>query len=139
VADGNLSRSRALKTVFAAIFGGLFATFALPRREAEARLPKTLWVAVTPDGQVVSKSRGVQNCIKRQPPGGRAAGEYVVSFSRNVVSCAKTATIGYSDDSIAASGEVVVSRAFRDSEVSVWTQNSSGAALDQPFQLVVNC
>jgi len=45
VADGTLSRSKALKALFAAILGGLLSIFALPSRDADAarrRLLKTL-------------------------------------------------------------------------------------------------
>jgi len=148
VADGTISRGKALKTVFGGLMGGLLSLFALPAHDAEARtrLPKTLWVVVRSDGTVVSKSRGVQSVRKLGPPpsGYRANGDYEVVFSPNVSLCAKNATISSNDDSVPASGEIVVTQEFGTipnfgAWVRVLTQNSSGAALDQPFSLVVHC
>jgi glucan endo-1,3-alpha-glucosidase len=44
VADGTLSRSTALKALFAAVLGGVFSIFALPSRNADASLRPTLSV-----------------------------------------------------------------------------------------------
>jgi len=114
--------------------------FALPARDAEARLPQTLWAVVNSDGTLVSKSQGVVSADKLDDRGGRASGDYGVLFSRDVSLCAKTATISSSGASIPASGEIVLTHVGGfGREVQVLTQNSSGAALDQPFSLVVNC
>ena len=64
VADGTLSRSKALKAVGAAILGGVLSIFASPPRDADAarrRQLKTLWAvaSVTFTSITVTRSKGV--------------------------------------------------------------------------------
>jgi hypothetical protein len=75
VAEGNLSRGRALKAVGAAFVGGLASLFALPPREAEAGKLSTLW-AVVNSNATLANSKGVASVSRYA-----AVGSYVVKFN----------------------------------------------------------
>jgi uncharacterized protein YceK len=137
VADGTLSRSKALKAVGAAILGGLLSIFALPSRDADAarrRLLKTLWAVVNINADqtiTVTRSKGV---VSSNKPG---TGVYKIGFNRNVSGCACVATI---DQSQVGFISAQAGNAFATGrEVVVSTYDSDGTAADLPFQLVVHC
>lgn len=136
VADGTLSRSKALKAVGAAILGGLLSIFALPSRDADAarrRLLKTLWAvaSVTFTSITLTRSKGATGASRL------GLGVYTVGFNRNVSGCAAFATIDQSrvgfisaqvNSSVATARDVVVS-----------TYDTNGDDADIPFQVVVHC
>ncbi len=136
VADGTLSRSKALKSVFAAIVGGLLGVFALPDRAdaARRRLLKTLWAVVQPTFSgptTVTRSKGATGANKL------GMGVYTVGFNRDVSGCACVATIDQSRVgfiSAQANSFVATKR-----EVVVSTYDTNGTAAERPFQLVVHC
>ncbi len=146
LASGTLSRSRALKAVFAAILGGVFSTFALPdyaearKRRRRALLPPTspsppttLWAVVDADGTLVRGS-GAVGSEKR------ATGFYLVTFNRDVSGCAYVASIGdVFGGEIGASETVPPPYETLNTQVWVQSHNSTGAMLDKRFHLVVNC
>jgi hypothetical protein len=84
-ADGNLSRSGALKSVGAAIVGAVLSMFALPRN-AEAAELKTLWAIVNADGTLV-RGKGVTRPSKSD------TGEYTIKFQQDVSRCSCSATL----------------------------------------------
>ena len=133
VADGTLSRSKALKAVFAATLGGALSIFALPSRDAEAarrrRLPKTLWAVVNADGTLV-RGKGVTGSIRA------TTGFYQVTFVRDVSGCACSASTNGG-----IPGDVAPSSISPPAPqvVQVFTWNSAGTPADLAFQLVVNC
>jgi hypothetical protein len=128
VADGTLSRGEAVKSVFAAILGGLLGMFALPPREAEARQLKTLWAIVAGDGTLLN-GKGALEALDR------GTGRYVVTFNRNVNNCAYsvTTTGGFAGDTGAENDTI------SDQSVIVYTATSTGTNTELPFYLVVNC
>jgi hypothetical protein len=137
VADGTLSRSKALKAVGAAILGGLLSIFALPSRDAEGarrRLLKTLWAVVNINADqsiTVTRSKGVTGSSKL------GTGVYKIGFNRNVSGCACVATIDQSQVgfiSAQANSFVATKR-----EVIVSTYENATTPADRPFQLVVHC
>lgn len=137
VADGTLSRSKALKGVGAAILGGLLSIFALPPRDADAarrRLLKTLWAVVTINADqtiTVTRSKGAVSSSRL------GTGVYKIGFNRNVSGCACVATIDQSQlgfISAQANSFVATER-----DVVVSTYASNGTAAERPFQLVVHC
>jgi hypothetical protein len=133
VADGSLSRSKALKAGGAAIFGGLLSIFALPSRDADAarrrRLPKTLWAVVNADGTLV-RGKGVTDSIRA------TTGFYHITFVRNVSGCAYSASTNGGSP-----GDVAPTNISQPAPqvVLVFTYNSAGTPADLAFQLVVNC
>ena len=67
------------------------------------------------------------------------SGNYEVDFARNIGSCTAVATIGPAGAG-SASGEInVADRSGNAEAVFVDTNNSTGAAADLPFRLVVVC
>ena len=137
VADDTLSRSRALKAVFAAILGGVFSIFALPSRDADAtkRQLTTLWAVVDKDGNLV---RG-KGAVKSEKI---STGFYRVTFNRNVRGGAYIASIGWIfSGEIGASGPVPNFGVGELQRTQVWVQTrASGAmAADIPFHLLVKC
>lgn len=137
VADGALSRSKALKAVGAAFLGGLLSIFALPSRDAEAarrRLLKTLWAVVNINSNqsiTVTRSKGVVASSKLD------TGVYKIGFNRDVSGCACVATIDQSQVGfISAQANSVVATPR---EVVVSTYDTNGDEADFPFQLVVHC
>jgi len=66
-------------------------------------------------------------------------GNYEVDFGRDISHCAFVATIGPSGAGSAAGEVTVADRSGNVEAVFVDTNTSSGAAADQPFQLVVVC
>jgi uncharacterized protein YceK len=137
VAEGTISRGKALKSVGAAILGGVLSIFALPSRDADAarrRLLKTLWAVVQPTaGQTitVTRSKGATGASKLD------TGVYTVGFNRDVSGCASVATIDQSQVgfiSAQANSFVATER-----DVVVSTYDTSGDAADIPFQVVVHC
>ena len=136
VADGTLSRTKALKAGGAAILGGVLSVFVLPSRDAEAarrRLLKTLWAVVNADG-TLERGKGV---IGTSKPG---TGDYRVTFNRDVAGCAYSATL---DE--AAAGEISVFKKevggdeTTPQQVAVATRNSASTLVDKPFHLIVHC
>lgn len=128
VADGTLPRSKALKSVFAAIVGGLLGTFALPSRDAEARPLNTLWAVVNANA-TLEHGKGVVSVSRYF-----ATGSYVVRFNRDVSKCAYVATL--SNQYV---GQTSTDDFFDPHEVLVNTSSSSGTLADMSFHLVVNC
>jgi hypothetical protein len=133
VADGNLSRGKALKAVGVAFLGGLASLFALPPREAEAGKLSTLWAVVAADGTLVN-GKGAVLADNRFD---LTNGDYLVKFNRNVRNCAYsvTTTGGFAGQTGAQPYNVGGAEAW----VEVFTTNSAGTAADIPFYLVVNC
>jgi hypothetical protein len=139
VADGTLSRSRALKAVGAAVLGGLLSIFALPSRDADAarrRLLKTLWAVVTINADqtiTVTRSKGVVSSETEK----LGTGVYKIGFNRKVNGCACVATIDQSQlgfiDAVANSF-VATKR-----DVVVSTYENATTPADRPFQVVVHC
>jgi hypothetical protein len=135
VAEGTISRGKALKAGGAAIFGGLLSIFASPPRDAEAarrRLLKTLWAVVQPTftSITVTHSKGVTGARKI------ATGVHAIAFNRNVTGCACVATLESFDGSITATpGSTVGSE--REVVVSTWDTNRDLA--DRAFSVVVHC
>lgn len=136
VADDTLSRSRALKAVFAAILGGVFSIFALPSRDADAtkRQLTTLWAVVDADGNLV-RGKGVVKSEKL------ATGFYRLTFNRNVRGCAYIASVGWIfSGEIGASGpDPGVPLELQRTQVWVQTRASGAMAADIPFHLLVKC
>jgi hypothetical protein len=139
VADGTLSRSRALKAVGAAVLGGLLSIFALPSRDADAarrRLLKTLWAVVTINADqtiTVTRSKGVVSSETEK----LGTGVYKIGFNRNVSGCACVATIDQSQVgfiSAQANSFVATKR-----DVVVSTYENATTPADRPFQVVVHC
>ena len=137
VADGTLSRSKALKAVGAAILGGLLSIFALPSRDADAarrRLLKTLWafVHINADQTItVTRSKGVTESSKL------GTGVYKIRFNRDVSGCASFATIDQSQIGLISAQVNSFVATEREAVVSTW--DSDGNAAERPFQLVVHC
>jgi hypothetical protein len=139
VADGTLSRSRALKAVGAAVLGGLLSIFALPSRDADAArrmLLKTLWAVVTINADqtiTVTRSKGVVSSETEK----LGTGVYKIGFNRNVSGCACVATIDQSQVgfiSAQANSFVATKR-----DVVVSTYENATTPADRPFQVVVHC
>ena len=137
VADGTFSRSKALKSVFAAIVGGLLGVFALPPRDADAarrRLLRTLWAVVNINADqsiTVTRSKGVVASSKL------GTGVYKIGFNRNVSGCACVASPDQSQ--LGFVSPQVNSFVATERDVVVSTYNSDGNAADLPFQVVVHC
>ena len=137
VADGTLSRSKALKAVGAAILGGLLSIFALPSRDADAarrRLLKTLWAVVSINADqtiTVTRSKGVTGSSKL------GTGVYKIGFNRDVSGCASVATIDQSQ--VGFISAQLNSFVATERDVVVSTYDSDGTAAERPFQLVVHC
>ena len=137
VADGTLSRSKALKAVGAAILGGLLSIFALPSRDADAarrRLLKTLWAVVDINANqtiTVTRSKGVTGSSKL------GTGVYTITFNRNVSGCASVATIDQSQVGFVSAQ--LNSFVATERDVVVSTYDSDGTVADLPFQVVVHC
>ena len=137
VADGTLSRSRALKALFAAVLGGVFSIFALPSRNADAatrRQLTTLWAVVDANGNLV---RG-KGAVKSERI---ATGFYRVTFNRNVRACAYIASVGWIfSGEIGASGpDPSISIELLRTQVWVQTRGSGAMAANIPFHLLVKC
>ena len=137
VADGSLSRSKALKAGGAAIFGGLLSIFALPSRDADAarrRLLKTLWAVVTINADhtiTVTRSKGETGSEKL------GTGVYKIGFNRDVSGCACVATIDQSQVGFISAQVNSFVATKRDVVVSTYDQD--GTAAEFPFQVVVHC
>ena len=136
VAHGTLSRSRALKAVFAALLGGVSGIFALPSRDADAATRKltTLWAVVDRDGNLV-RGKGAVKSEKL------ATGFYRVTFNRNVRGGAYIASVGWIfSGEIGASGpDPGVPLELQRTQVWVQTRASGAMAADIPFHLLVKC
>ncbi len=131
VADGALSRGRALKSVGAAILGGILSMFASPR-DAEAAELKTLWAVVRADG-TLERGKGVTSISKP------ATGDYKIKFKQDVSRCACSATLLNASgfvflDTVRGIGDPLTPR-----EVGVTTLDRGGFVRDSSFHLVVHC
>ena len=136
VADGTLSRSKALKAVGAAILGGLLSIFALPSRDADAarRRPlRTLWAvaSVTFSSITVTRSKGATGARKL------GTGAYAIAFNRDVSGCACVATIDQSQVGFISAQLNSIAATERDVVVS--TYDTHGDAAEFPFSVVVHC
>ena len=134
VADGNLSRSGALKSVGAAILGAVLSMFALPRN-AEAADLKTLWAVVNEDG-TLQRGKGVMNARKL------ATGEYVVKFKQDVNKCAWSASLQNNSGFVFLDTILNIDnepRLATPREVGVTTTDRGGILRDTPFHLIVQC
>ncbi len=93
----------------------------------------TLW-AVVDDTGALSRKSGATTSSKL------GTGEYEVVFSRDVTTCAYSATIGTPDTTEPQAGEIGVSqRSGKANAISVVTRTSAGARADRAFHLTVNC
>lgn len=92
-----------------------------------------LFAELDADGTVANSSGGV-TAIKL---GG--AGNYEVDFGRDVTACAAVATIGPAAAGSAAGEINVADRSGVVNAVFVDTNDSTGAAADRPFRLIVIC
>jgi hypothetical protein len=111
----------------------MLSLFALPARDAKARLPSTLWAAVDKDGHL-QRGKGVAASFKYT---GGTVSQYAVIFKRDVSNCAYAApaldnyygiNISVAPDTSGSTPNYLV----------VYTY--SGTSLyDAPFSLVVNC
>ena len=63
VDDGTLSRGSALRSVGAAILGGLLSIFALPRDAGAQTVPQILWAKVKADGTLVNGSGELRHSL----------------------------------------------------------------------------
>jgi hypothetical protein len=139
VADGTLSRSRALKAVGAAVLGGLLSIFALPSRDADAarrRLLKTLWAVVTINADqtiTVTRSKGVVSSETEK----LGTGVYKIGFNRNVSGCACVATIDQSQVGFISAQANSFVATKRDVVVSTYEDVTTPA--ERPFSVVVHC
>ena len=139
VADGTLSRSKALKAVGAAILGGLLSIFALPSRDADAarrRLLKTLWAVVDINANqtiTVTRSKGVTGSSKL------GTGVYKIGFNRNVSGCASFATIDQSQVGFISAQVNSIAATERDVVVSTYDPSDGTTPVERPFQVVVHC
>jgi hypothetical protein len=137
VAEGTISRGKALKSVGAAILGGVLSIFTLPSRDAEAarrRLLKTLWAVVTINANqtiTVTRSKGVTGSSKL------GTGVYSIGFNRDVSGCAAFATIDQSQNGFISAQVNSIAATERDVVVSTWDTNGDEA--ERPFQVVVHC
>jgi hypothetical protein len=137
VTEGTISRGKALKSVSAAILGGLLSIFALPPRDAEAarrRLLKTLWAVVNINADhsiTVTRSKGVVASSKL------GTGVYTIGFNRDVSGCACVATIDQSH--VGFVSPMVNSVVATERDVVVSTYDKDGTAANRPFSLVVHC
>jgi hypothetical protein len=135
VADDTLPRGKALKSVFAAIVGGFLGVFALPPREAEARLPNTLWAVVNADGTLARSKGGFYVAEKLD------TGFYAINNSkRNLNLCALSATIDSDTSSPftpGGTGQIAVSSSGVTALVN--TAKSDGSAADKKFHLIAEC
>jgi hypothetical protein len=137
------------------LVGGLLAGSALAGGTANNTTPGARAV---PAGQFsATKAIGVKGAAVINPDGSVArgsklpfavvsakkllTGEYEVIFNKSVAACAYTATIGLAGSSgISQPGTTtVVGRNLQPKGVYVTTRDSSGAALDLGFHLIVTC
>lgn len=97
-----------------------------------------LWAVVNANG-TVARSDGAVVSRTRKIPGFN--GSYEVIFYRNVTGCVYTASIGNAGAGNPLHGSIVVAaRAGNALGVFVETRTSStGALVDRPFHLFVNC
>jgi hypothetical protein len=129
VDGGNVSRSTVLKTIAAALLGGLSSVFARANDGEAATTLETLWAVVNANG-TLNRGEGVVASTKLD------TGEYRVRFERNVSQCAYTATLDHT------SGFVFIGLRFPDDSprtVRVVTTDRGGTVRDSQFHLVVNC
>lgn len=85
------------------------------------------------DGSLAAASLALESIEKN------FAGDYLLTFDRDVSSCAVEATLSTHSTGF-VTGEVSVGRALTsDFAVWVYTSNSAGSAADLPFTVVVNC
>jgi hypothetical protein len=132
VADGTLPRGKALKSVFAALVGGLLGGFALAPREAEARVPRTIWVVVNSDGTIARSNGGFSRAEKLD------TGYYRVVAKRTIGSCAMFATI--EEFSLVSGGGTGQISIYPSSQVGyVNTARSDGVAVDKTFHFIAHC
>ena len=131
VAEGTVARGKVLKSLFAGLLGGLLSLFALPARDAEARLPSTVWAVVDKDGTLL-RGRGVDRIVK-DPYGDMPSGYYTVYLQRqqlNSCACVATAAQNYYG--------INISTWQYAGAVDVYTY--SGTSLyDAPFSLLMQC
>jgi hypothetical protein len=132
IADGAISRSGVLKSLFAGVVGGLASLLALPARDAEARTPSVVWAVVDKDGNII-RGKHVYSVIALHV----GTGHYEVTFTREVDTCSYVATAlnDYYGINISAGGRPHTTNPYH---VAVYTY--SGTDLyDAPFSLVVYC
>nr|WP_295465447.1 hypothetical protein [Mesorhizobium sp.] len=98
----------------------------------------TLWAVINANG-TVARSDGANTATTRKIPGFN--GSYEVIFYRNVTGCVYTASIGNAGAGNPLHGSIVVAaRAGNALGVFVETRTAStGALVDRPFHLFVNC
>ena len=109
----------------------------------ESRL-KTVPAASQADGlsrfAVVSGAGGLTRGRNATSAARTSEGRYQAVFDRDVRGCAYVATIGDTSAAAPPQGEISTSGlASNVNGVSVRTENSSGAAADRPFHLIVPC
>jgi hypothetical protein len=135
VADGTLSRGSALRSVGAAILGGLLSIFALPRNADAQTVPQILWTKVKADGTLVNGS-GVKKVIV-------GGGGYFVRFKKDISNCAYVATAGETNTAYSDPGEAQAAHSTGagspDRDVFVAFSDTDTGALSRGFSLVVTC
>lgn len=67
------------------------------------------------------------------------AGEYQVTFNKDVSSCSYQATLAQADTTDPPSGEAGVAQGSSTSNVKVVTRDSDGTKANKPFHVLVNC
>jgi hypothetical protein len=102
--------------------------FASPEAAEAGKAKSPLWAVMAADGTLV-RGNGVGLAFRA------STGVYVVYLDRDLSTCAFTASTsgGWAgqvgvEESVAAAGRIVV-----------YTVNSAGALLDQPFHLIATC
>jgi hypothetical protein len=135
VADGTISRGRALRPVGAAVLGGVLSIFALSQgaEAARRRKPplKILWAVVTINADqsiTVTRSKGVVASSRL------GMGVYKIGFKRDVSGCACVASPDQTQ--LGFVSPQVNSFVATERDVVVSTYNSDGDAADLPFQVV---
>jgi hypothetical protein len=92
-----------------------------------------LWAVINTDG---TTTRGFGVTSSKALLG--SAGTYVVTFDRNVSSCAYVASLGDGNEFTFA-GEASATKGATANEVVVGTSDSSGTPINKPFHLAVLC
>lgn len=123
-----------MRSVGAAVLGGVLGTFASPR-DAEAAVLKTLWAVVDADG-TLQRGKGVTSLSRL------SSGEYLIKFKQDVSRCACSATLLNNSGFVFLDTIVTVDNQVRQTtprEVGVTTLDRAGFVRDTAFHLVVHC
>lgn len=94
---------------------------------------------IRPQWAVVTAAGGLSRANGATAASNTAAGRYTVTFGSDISSCSYQATLGSGDSTAPPKGMVGASLGGSNTTVAVSTYNDTGADVNAPFHLTVNC